>query len=349
MTAVARAHGRVNLIGEHTDYNGGWVLPTPIPQWTETKVERSGQGEVFIDAGRARLARYELGREGNARGDWRDYILGCTKLLRADGHSFGGFRAEVRSTMPEGSGLSSSAALEVSLLKALREEFRLSLDDLTLARLGQRVENEFVGARVGIMDQVACAMGLPGTALFLDTQTLQAENIPLPAALELLVIGSGISHRNAGGGYNIRRAECEEACRLLGIPSLRELRPTERLAGLPPVLERRARHVVTENARVHEAVAALRGGKVRELGDLFRASHASMRDDYEVSLPEIDLLVDLLDRQEQVFGARLTGGGFGGSVVALVFPGEARRVAERVIPIYGKETGERAMRLVPQL
>ncbi len=349
-TVTCRAHGRVNLIGEHTDYNGGWVLPTSIPQYTEVTLEKAPQNRVRIistkdpkEGGKREFA-YRLGEETHTD-TWVDYLQGATKLLKDSGKDIEGFTAHIKSNIPEGSGLSSSAALEMSFLKALRELFQFNMTDIELALMGQRIENEFVGARVGIMDQMATSLAHSGEAIFLDTHLLSFERIALPLELvDILVINSGISHRisAADGGYNKRRAECEEACKILGIKQLRDITPEElSYKELPPVLMKRARHVVTENERVKEAVIAIQNEDMKRLGELFLHSHTSMRDDYEVSLPEIDLLVDLCAKHPDVYGARLTGGGFGGSIVVLTKKGKKNKVAEAVIPQYEKETGEK--------
>ena len=252
--------------------------------------------------------------------------------------------------MPLGSGLSSSAALEVAVLRALRALFGLALDDVRLAQLGQRAENDFVGAPVGVMDQMAASLADDHTALFLDTRTLQYEQVPLPAGGALVVINSGVAHNHASGDYRTRRAECEQAAAALGVPQLRDLGLANlpRVASLPEPIARRARHVITEDERVLESVAAMKAGDLRRLGELFAASHASQRDDFEVSVPEIDLLVDLASRESGVFGARLTGGGFGGSIVALVDADVAHAVGSRVSRTYAERSGKTATVLVPQ-
>ena len=349
---AAEAPGRVNLIGEHTDYNGGYVLPTAIP--LRTRVELAPRPDRTVRVWSASVpgleqpVGYRLGEE-RRRGDWLDYVQGLTVALAADGRAIGGFDARLASDVPQGSGLASSAALEVALLRALREAYRLTLDDVQLARLGQRAENDFVGAQTGIMDQMAASLADAGTALFLDTRELYYERVPLPASADVAVIDSGVRHSHAGGDYNTRRAECERACALLGVPSLRDLGPADlpRLATLPPPLDRRARHVVTENARVLDAVTALRAGDLPTLGQLFYASHASQRDDYEVSIPAIDRLVDLARAEPEVYGARLTGGGFGGSIVLLARAGTGRAVAERIATAYSQHAGGRARVLLP--
>jgi galactokinase len=346
----ADAPGRVNLIGEHTDYNGGFVLPTAIPQ--RTRVELAPRPDDIIRAASTAkggdVLTFTLGAETPGRG-WLDYVQGVARLLRAGGHPLRGFDARIDSTVPVGSGLSSSAALSVALMRALRSAFGLALDDVEIARLGQRVENEFVGAQVGIMDPMAASLADEGTALFLDARSLHFERVPLPKGADLVVLNSGVAHDHSAGDYNTRRAECERACALLGVKLLRELTPADlpRVEALPEPLRRRARHVVTENERVLRAVEAMRGGDLRRLGELFAESHASMRDDYEVSIPEIDLIVDLAHAGGDVYGARLTGGGFGGSVVMLAHAGRGRVAAEHVARAYATRSGRTPRVLVP--
>ncbi len=350
-THTAHAPGRVNLIGEHTDYNGGFVLPTVIPQ--RTTVELAVRGDRIVRVASVNLGNgaveYDLGHEERGR-NWLDYVQGITWGLAQAGHRLRGADIRIESSVPLGSGLSSSAALEIALLRAWRDACRLEIADVPMALLGQRVENEFVGAPVGVMDQMACSLAEAGVALFLDTRTLEFARIPLPAGVELVVINSGVSHRHAGGDYVTRRRECEEAARLLGVPQLRDVPAAgieERIAPLPETLQRRVRHVVMEDQRVLDAIAAMRAADVALLGQLFYASHASMRDDYEVSIPETDLLVDLARADPRVFGARLTGGGFGGSIVALVREGAGRGVAARIAGQYDAASRQKATVLVP--
>jgi len=350
----ADAPGRVNLIGEHTDYSGGFVLPVAIPQ--RTRVELATRVGPLVRAWSANvpdiepreIEEYRLGDEEPGHG-WLDYVQGVTEVLRQAGHTLRGFDLRIESEVPYGGGLSSSAALEVSLLRALREAFHLDLDDVQLALAGQKAENDLVGAPVGIMDQMASSLGDETTALFLDTRNLTYERIPLPAQCELLVIDSGVSHRHAGGEYKTRRRECETAAELLGVPQLRDVGIQEiwRLALLPEPLDRRARHVITENARVRSAVAALRERDLPRLGKLLDASHESLKNDYEVSIPQIDRLVELAQREQDVYGARLTGGGFGGAIVAAVPRGTGRETGERIATKYGEEGLGRARVLVP--
>ena len=348
---TADAPGRVNLIGEHTDYNGGFVLPLAIPQ--RTRAGLAPRTDDTVRAWTANLPReaeeYRIGAETKGRG-WLDYIQGVTQAVRLAGHKLRGFDLRIESDVPLGGGLSSSAALEVSLLRALREAFGLRIDDVELALLGQKAENDFVGAPVGVMDQMASSLADERRALFLDTRSLRYERVPLPAGVEIAVIDSGISHSHAGGEYRTRRKECEKAAELLGFPQLRDLEVQDlwRLASLPEPLDRRARHVITEDARVRGAVSAMQEGDLERLGKLLNAAHDSLRDDFEVSLPEIDLLVDLARRDKAVYGARLTGGGFGGSIVLLAQAGHARAAAEKAAAEYRDRTGENGAVLVPE-
>jgi galactokinase len=349
-TIHTEAPGRVNLIGEHTDYNGGFVLPTTIPQRTFIQLAPRKDRTVHAYSANAAhgVASYTLDEEMPGRG-WVDYVQGATKILHGEGCQLRGFDVLVRSEIPVGSGLSSSAALSISLFRALRVAFSLDLDDRRIARLAQRVENEFVGAQVGIMDPIVCSLGESGYALFLDARSLAEERVPLPGNIEWVVIDSAVVHDHSAGDYNSRRTECEEACALLGVRQLRDLGLGDlpRVKKLPEPINRRARHVITENARVLDAVQAIKAGDLLELGRLFRESHKSQRDDYQVSVPAVDLLVELAGREEDVYGARLTGGGFGGSIVLFAKAGRGREAAERITKAYTARTSHLATVLVP--
>lgn len=347
----AAAPGRVNLIGEHTDYNGGFVLPTPIP--LEARIElaaRSGNLARVTSANLdpERVDTFRIGEE-TRRGDWLDYLQGVTRVLVADGYRIEGFDLRLDSDLPIGGGLSSSAAIAVAFQRALRERFRLALDDVALARVAQRAENEFVGARVGVMDPLASSLGRPGYALFLDTTDLGRRYVPIPPAIEIVVVDSGTGHRHAGGGYNQRRQECERAAALLGVRRLRDVesRDHARVGTLPPPLDRRVRHVLSENARVLAAVEALEQNRPERLGELLNASHDSLRDDYEVSTPELERLVAALRAQDGIHGARLTGGGFGGAVMAAAAAGRGAEAGRHAAAIYARETGHEAPVLLP--
>ena len=346
----AAAHGRVNLIGEHTDYNGGFVLPTIIPQRTTVELRRHpGRTVRARSTNSQRDGEYMLGQE-QPRHDWLDYVQGVTWALRtADGVDLSGFDLSITSNVPLGGGLSSSAALEISVLRAIRDAFDLELEDLRLAQLGQRAENEFVGARSGIMDQMAATFADEHSALFLDTRTLEYRRVPLPQDADLVVIHSGVEHEISRGDYNTRRAECEAAAQSLGVAQLRDLtfEDLPRIEQLHDPLGRRARHVLTEDQRVLDAVTALEAGNLERLGELFYASHASMRDDFEVSVPEIDLMVELASAAAEIYGARMTGGGFGGSVVILARGGRGPEVAARLARVYASRSGRMPSVLVP--
>jgi galactokinase len=339
----------VNLIGEHTDYHDGFVLPCTVPQRTFAILSPRPDRQVQLSSEQmGDCAEYTLGHETKT-GGWADYVQGITWALRERNPPLCGFELRLRSDVPVGSGLSSSAALEVATLRAIRAAFALPLSDLELAQTAQRAETDFVGAPVGIMDQMACSLAGERDALFLDTRSLTYQRIPLPDRLELVVINSGVPHQHAGGGYVDRRRESEEAARLLGVRWLRDAGVADlpRLANLPPLLASRARHVITENDRVLRARQALLADDLQTLGELFNASHASMRDDYQISVPAVDRLVELANGAAGVFGARMTGGGFGGAIVIAVSAGVGARVASQVCDEYAHQTGRRAHTLVP--
>lgn len=315
-TVRVSAPGRVNLLGEHTDYNGGYVLPTPLPYFTHLEAVAANTIEVYAQNFDQTLSR---SLEAPPEGNWLDYIAGSVRVAREAGLAVGGLRAVVRSEVPMGAGLSSSAALEVATLRALRELYSLKLSDKDLALLAQKAEVEYVGVRCGVMDQMASSLGLPGQALFLDTRHLHFSLVALPQGYRVAVVDSAVPRRLAEAGYNTRRAECEEAARLLGVRELRDIPISDmsRVEALPEPLNRRARHVVSENTRVLAGVDALERGDLERFGELMLASHRSLQHDYEVSIPELDTLVDLAMRHGAT-GARLTGAGFGGAIVALV-------------------------------
>ncbi len=350
------AAGRVNLIGEHTDYNNGLVLPTAIPQRATLQIARRKDGKPEVSLYSVQMKQkleYDLGAETSLH-NWLDYPQAITHALRLEGYAIEGFDALISSDVPLGSGLSSSAAFLVVLLRGIRELFELEIIDLEIAKLAQRAENSpIVGAQVGLMDQMACSLANVGEALFIDFKTNQFERVPLPKTAELVVIHSGITHSNAHDdgtrNYKTRRAECEKACEMLGIKTLRELEIQDlpRINALPSPYSNRARHVVTENARVIQTVAAFKAGDLIRVGALFGESHVSMRDDYDMSEPEIDLLVEIAKTNPSIYGARLTGGGFGGSIVALAKLGEGRAAGEKIALEYQKRTGITPKLLTP--
>lgn len=324
----ASAPGRVNLLGEHTDYNDGFVLPTAIPQRTTVQISLSGDLRHHFYS--ENLDEISISGDRPPSG-FASYIFGCIDLLIKAGYTIPPLNIWVSSTVPIGSGLSSSAALEVATLRGLRLLFDLPLDDVELAQIGQQAEIQYAGLNCGIMDQMASSLADTNSMLFLDTRTLQRRVLPFPAGAEILVIDSGVDHALAkDSGYNQRRAECEQAAQLLKVKALRDISDPQAVELLPEPLQRRARHVITENNRVLEAA---QGISAKRFGELINASHASQRDDYEVSVIAVDTLVAILQKTPGVFGARLTGGGFGGACVALIAAG-AQAIATDVLAQY---------------
>ncbi len=329
--AAAEAPGRVNLLGEHTDYNEGFVLPTTIPQLTRIELARSGDGHYrYYSANLDQLVTYRDGEEpppGFAR-----YVYGCIQMLRETGFQVEPCTCRINSDVPIGAGLSSSAALEVAALRGLRALFRLAIDDVAIAKIAQQAEIRYAGVHCGIMDQMAASLGDARHMLFLDTRTLERRLVPFPDGAEAIVLDSGVPRKLSDSAYNLRRRECEEAAQRLGVPALRDIQEAgDAVKALPPPLDRRARHVITEDRRVLEAV---RGVSAPEFGELMNASHASLRDDFEVSVPALDVLVGILQAHPWVFGARLTGAGFGGACVALIAQGMGASVKPQVLAAY---------------
>ena len=324
---IFRAPGRVNLIGEHTDYNDGFVLPAAIdraayvaasPRTDRTVAAESlnFEGLISVDLDEA---------EARPRTDWGKYVQGVALTLEALGYRLTGADLLIAGDVPLGAGLSSSAALEVSVAFALSSLAGHVIDGMELAGIGQAAEHKYGGVRSGIMDQFASVHGRAGQALFLDCRNLEWSAIPLGDAA-FVICNTRTKHDLAAGEYNKRRAECEQVAAILGKASLREVTLAE-IGSMPPnppeILKKRARHVVTENERVLAAVAALRSDDLRKLGALIDASHESLRDDYEVSSRELDIMVEIARRQAGVLGARMIGGGFGGCTINLM-PREAR-------------------------
>lgn len=329
---LATAPGRVNLLGEHTDYNDGFVLPIAIPLETTVEVGRSRDGMNHFFASDLE-ERVTCAPEGPVPEGFASYIHGCLCLLREAGYQIAPVAVRVSSEVPMGAGLSSSAALEVAVLRAMRKLFSLFIDDVAIAQMAQQAEIRFAHVNCGIMDQMAASLADVRHMLFLDTRSLDRKLLPLPEKSQLLVLDSGVPRRLGESMYNRRREECEDAARLLGVKALRDVEDLALISGLPSDLGHRARHVVTENWRVLQAVA---GVDAQRFGELMNASHASLRDDFMVSIPALDLLVELLQKQSQVYGARLTGAGFGGACVALVKEGSAAAVADEVLHHYAE-------------
>jgi galactokinase len=333
---VWAAPGRVNLIGEHTDYNDGFVLPAAIDRLVLVAAGRRAGGRLRLwSLQTGPPADLELAGIGPGKvGGWAAYPAGVAWALGQAGVELAGADLVVDGDVPAGSGLSSSAALECATATALADLGGADLDRTALAGLARRAENEVVGVPSGVMDQMVSMLGRAGHALFLDTRSLGTEQVPLPleaAGLCLLVIDTRAGHRLVDGAYADRRAACEAAAAVLGVPALRDATPAQveqHATALGDPGRRRARHVVTENARVLAAVELLRAGDLDRLGPLLAASHASLRDDYEVSSPELDTAVEAAVAAGAV-GARMTGAGFGGSAIALVETALAGRVADR--------------------
>jgi galactokinase len=347
--AVYRAPGRVNLIGEHTDYNDGFVVPAAIgfSCWvaiaprSDRKI--AGYSENFDESVEADLDDLKI----HATGKWADYPLGVAWALQKAGCRLRGANLYIRGEVPIGAGLSSSAALEVSTGYALLDLALHPIELTKLALLCQQAENEFVGARCGIMDQFVCCHGRAGNALLLDCRSHDFRLLRLPREVQLVICNTMVQHQIGTGGYNVRRAECEEGVRLLSkvLPGIRALRDVS-LADLEchrglfsEIVYKRCRHVITENARVHEAASALETGKIEALRNLIAESQISLRDDYEVSCRELDLMVDLAMQQEGVIGARMTGGGFGGCTINLVHAAHSEEFCKRVSEGYQAATG----------
>jgi galactokinase len=337
---VWAAPGRVNLIGEHTDYNEGYVMPFALAQrvliaaaprndrtWSVTSLNNDST-KIFT------AADLNPGMAG-----WQAYVAGVVWALQEAGHRVGGADLVLASDVPEGAGLSSSAALECAVLTALADLNDLDIVGIERAKLARRSENVFVGAPTGLMDQAASTLCTAGHALFFDCRTDAAEQVlfdTTSAGLEILVLDTKTPHALVDSEYAARRGSCEQAARLLGIPALRDVTDLDAaLDQLPdPVLKRRVRHVVTENARVLEAADVLRAARIADLAPLLDASHESMRDDFEITVPQVDLAVETA-RSSGSLGARMTGGGFGGCIIALVELGDPERVGAAIVESFG--------------
>ncbi len=349
MTRTYRAPGRVNLIGEHTDYNDGFVMPVAIDRATTAVMTARGDRTIVARSGRAPLVTIDLDHPGNGpSGSWGDYIRGTAAILERRGHRLGGAEITIESDVPAGAGLSSSAALEVSTGFGLMDLAGHAVDLTELALACQQAEHEFAGTRCGIMDQYVACHGRAGHALLIDTRSLDSEAVLLPSSVRVLICNSMVRHAHVSGEYNQRRADCEAGVRALsdarhGVRALRDVTAADLAAQqsrLDERIYRRCRHVVTENDRVQRAADALKRGDLATFGRLMVESHRSMRNDYEISTPEIDALVEAALACRGVYGARLTGGGFGGCVVALVDAGAATAAAAQIGENYrGAGTG----------
>jgi galactokinase len=347
--ALYRAPGRVNLIGEHTDYNQGFVLPAALDLSCWAAASRREDNKLVIYSSNfGESVEAELDdRHLRAVGKWWDYPLGVAWALQQAGYRLQGANLYIRGDVPLGAGLSASAAIEVCVGYALLDLSGNAIDRSRLALLCQRAENEFVGMHCGIMDQFISCHGRAGHALLLDCRSLDYRMVPLPDRMQLVICNTMVKHKLAASGYNTRRAECEEGVRRLAevlphIGSLRDvtLAELEQHRGrLTETIYKRCRHVITENDRVHKLASALASGDTSALNQWTADSHRSLRDDYQVSCAELDLMVELACQQKGVFGARMTGGGFGGSTVNFVNAADAPEFRQRIAAAYHAATG----------
>ena len=345
-----QAPGRVNLLGEHTDYNDGFVLPIAIGRAMRLALAPSGSARVrLFSLDFDQRSEFDLDRsiQRDPAAFWSDYVRGVAVMLLDAGESLAGYDAVLSGDVPIGAGLSSSAALEVAAARSFQAVNRLTLSGVELARVCQRAENEFVGVNCGIMDQFVSLLGQRDHALLIDCRSLDYRLVPLPPDVRVVVLDSGVRRDLATSAYNERRAQCEEGVRLLQqrlprVQALRDVTPAdlERYAAtLPPVVRRRCRHVVLENQRVLDGVAALERGDVSAFGAAMNASHVSLRDDYQVSCPELDALVEAAWEQPGCLGTRMTGAGFGGCTVNLVRADAVGAFVPAVQAAYQAQTG----------
>ena len=342
-----RAPGRVNLIGEHTDYNDGFVLPCAIDYETVVALQRRDDDKVVVVAADYANQRdeFSLSQPIEAHADqlWSNYIRGVVKYLLEKGLSLKGLNMVVSGNVPQGAGLSSSASLEVAIGQAFNDAYQLGLTPAAIALNGQEAENKFVGCNCGIMDQMISASGQKDHSLLLDCRSLETRLVKMPDDLAVLIVLSNVKRGLVDSEYNTRRQQCEAAARHFGVHALRDVTPqqwTDAATGLDTITFQRARHVMTENQRTLDAAAALKKGDLRKMGQLMAASHASMRDDFAITVPAIDALVEILQKHIGTDGgARMTGGGFGGCVVALLRPARVAEVIAAVEAEYPLKSG----------
>ncbi len=344
---LVQAPGRVNLIGEHTDYNDGFVLPCAINYQTVVAASRREDSLVRVVSAdyQNQLDEFDLTQPIEFQADkmWANYIRGVVKCLLERDLTLGGLDLAVSGNVPQGAGLSSSAALEVVIGQTFKELYQLNLSQAEIALNGQKAENEFVGCNCGIMDQLISAEGVENHALLIDCRTLATKPVSMPKELVVVIINSNKQRGLVDSEYNMRREQCEQAAQAFGVPALRDVSLAQfelNKASLSPVVAKRARHVITENARTIEAAKALEEGNIAHLGALMAQSHASMRDDFEITVPEIDTLVEIVQGViGDQGGVRMTGGGFGGCVVSLVVPELVEAVTSAVAEQYQAATG----------
>ena len=339
-SASSFAPGRVELLGNHTDYNGGVVLSAAINLGISAQGKARNDEKILLTSdGISGVVNADLGNLA-PRDSWTDYPLGVAKVLHDSGFPVAGFEANFSSNLPLGAGLSSSAAIEVSMAVLLTRLFEFQVPPMDLARLCRKAENEYVGVSCGLLDQVSSIFGKKDHAIFLDCRAETVETFPFPPGIGLLIVHSGVKHALSGGEYNERRDQCFEAAEILGVSVLRDA-TSEQLAkaAMPALVKRRAAHIIGENERVFQAVEHLKDHDAAALGKLMRESHRSSMENFENSTPELDALVEIASAQEGVYGARLTGGGFGGAIVALVSLSAIDDVAKAVEAEYFERTG----------
>lgn len=348
MVVQTRAPGRVNLIGEHTDYNDGFVMPCAIACDTRVRAEARNDRTVTARSFDSQKVAFDLERlPDKQQGNWTDYLRGILAELRIAGVDLSGADLQISGNVPIGAGVSSSASFEIAVALAMLSISRSSLPPRDLALLAQRAETNFVGTRCGIMDQFTVLFAQAGDALFLDTRSLEFQLIEMPSDAAIVICNTMVKHSLASSAYNERRAQCEEGVRILQQrdPSIRALRDVSLDAleaakeMLPPLVFARCRHVITENARVEAAAEALRERDLERLGVLMYASHQSLRDDYDVSCAELDLMVHLARQFDGTIGARMTGGGFGGCTVNVVRAPRAQEFRVYMRDAYRQSTG----------
>ena len=348
---LVQAPGRVNLIGEHTDYNDGFVLPCAIDRGTVIAASRRDDMTVRVVAADQRGAvdefRIDLPIVPRTDAVWANYVRGSLKHLLAHGLALGGAELAIAGDVPQGAGLSSSASLELAVIQAFKSLYGWpDLAPTRMALIAQEAENRFVGCACGVMDQMISARGVDGHALLLDCRSLETTPVPLPAGVAVMIVHSRVRRGLVDGEYNLRRQQCESAARHFGVRALRDLLPGDfdsGSAGLDPVAQRRARHILTENRRTLDAAAALAAGDMRRMGRLMAESHVSMRDDFEITVPAVDRLVQILqDCIGDDGGARMTGGGFGGCAVALLPQALVQPAREVLAVAYRSPDGEPA-------
>jgi galactokinase len=340
---VVRAPGRVNLIGEHTDYNDGFVLPIAIDRAVRIALKPTFSQQVVLHAlDLNQSAEFSLKNIKHENQEWVEYFKGMAWALQQAGYPLSGWEGTIASSIPIGAGLSSSAALELATARAFAAVSGFPWEAVKMAQIGQQAERDWVGVNCGIMDQMISAMGRAGHALLMDCRSLKTELVPLPPDMTIVVLDTGTRRGLVDSAYNERRQQCNMAARFFGVPALRDVSRVEldaNTAALDPIVHRRARHVIGENMRTRQAVRAMSQKDARALGQLVNASHISLRDDFEVSSLQLDQMVDCAQQDSACYGARMTGAGFGGCAIAIVQTDAVRNFCETVTINYQKTTG----------